>query len=219
MSKVAIILTGCGVYDGAEIHESVLTLLALAHAGADVSCFAPDAPQHHVINHLTGEPVEGASRNQLVEAARITRGEIAPLSKLNVEDFDAVIFPGGFGAAKNTCTLAFEGKGYNADQSVVKLIREVNQAGKVLGFLCIAPALAAAALSDKNVRLTIGNDADTGAALTDKGARMIDCPVDDIIVDDDLRVVSTPAYMLAQNIVEAQQGINKLVTKVLEMAE
>ncbi|MGB0257216.1 MAG: isoprenoid biosynthesis glyoxalase ElbB [Coraliomargarita sp.] len=218
MKKVAVILSGCGVYDGAEIHESVLTLLALTRAGAEITCAAPDIDQAHVINHAAGAPAEGETRNVLAEAARISRGPITALSELNVADFDAIIFVGGFGAAKNLCNLAFEGANYTAIESAVALIQQAHSAGKALGFMCIAPALAAAALGDKGVQVTIGNDVDTAAALTAKGAQHIDCTVGETVVDSDNKVVTTPAYMLAENIVEAEGGINQLVADVLKLA-
>lgn len=218
MKKVALILSGCGVYDGAEIHESVLTLLALTRAGAEATCAAPNMDQAHVINHAAGAPAKGETRNVLAEAARISRGPITALNDLKADDFDAIIFVGGFGAAKNLCNLAFEGANYTAIESAVELIQQAHAAGKAQGFMCIAPALAAAALGDKGVQLTIGNDADTAAALSAKGAQHIECPVGEAVVDSANKVVTTPAYMLAENIVEAETGINQLVAEVLKLA-
>ena len=218
MKKVAVILSGCGVYDGAEIHESVLTLLALSQAGASVTCAAPNIKQAHVIDHNAGEPVEGETRNVLTEAARISRGEISAVDDLVVGDFDAILFPGGFGAAKNLSTLAFDGPEFTVDPSISKLVSDAHEAGLVLGFMCIAPAIGAAVLGSKSVQLTIGNDAGTAAALESKGAKHIDCSVNEIAVDESLKVVSTPAYMLAESIADAESGIRKLVNKVLELA-
>lgn len=218
MKKVAVILSGCGVYDGAEIHESVLTLLALDHAGAEVSCAAPDIAQKHVIDHSTGSEMVDSDRNVMVEAARISRGAIHPLDGLKVTEFDAIIFVGGFGAAKNLSSYAFDGVKYDADASVTDLIKDAHAQGKALGFICISPVLAARALGDKGVQLTIGNDPETAAALEAKGARHVNCTVDQVVTDEENRVVSTPAYMLAKSISEAEAGINKLVKAVLDLA-
>jgi enhancing lycopene biosynthesis protein 2 len=216
--KVAVILSGCGVYDGSEIHESVLTLLALAKAGAEVHCVAPDITQKHVIDHSRGEVMEDEDRNVLVEAARIARGSILSLDQAKVADFDACIYVGGFGAAKNLSSYAFDGADYDVDPAVIDWIQAAHAAGTPQGFMCIAPVLAARALGKDNVVLTIGNDAETAAALQGKGAQHQACAVDDIITDQGNRVVSTPAYMLAESITEAEAGINRLVEAVLQLA-
>lgn len=218
-TKVAVILSGCGVYDGSEIHESVLTLLALDRAGAQVQCVAPDITQKHVIDHTKGEEMLDEDRNVMVEASRISRGDIQPLDSVSADDYDAFIYAGGFGAAKNLSSYAFDGPNYDVDPGVVDLIQAAHAAGKPQGFMCIAPVLAARALGQSGVLLTIGNDAETAAALEGKGAQHIDCAVDAIVTDDANRVVSTPAYMLAQSITDAESGINQLVTEVLKIAE
>lgn len=216
--KVAIILSGCGVYDGAEIHESVLTLLALTRAGAEVICAAPNITQRHVINHLTGEALEDEDRNVLEEAARIARGSIKRLDELSINELSAIIFVGGFGVAKNLSSLAFDGNTYDIDPIINSLIQEAHQLNKALGFICIAPALAAAALGSQKIRLTIGNDPATAAILASKGAQHVNCAVDEVVVDTANRIVTTPAYMLANDIVEAETGINQLVAEVLKLA-
>lgn len=218
MKQVAVILSGCGVYDGSEIHEAVLTLLALERSGAEVICAAPNIQQKHVINHATGDIDPNADRNVLEEAARISRGAIVPVSELSLDSLDAVIFVGGYGAAKNLSSLAFDGEAYDADPNVIELVEQAQAAGKALGFMCIAPAVAARALGSKNVKLTIGNDAATAGALESKGAQHVECSVGEIVVDEALKVVSTPAYMLAGSILEAETGINKLVSKVLQLS-
>ncbi|MGD0536161.1 MAG: isoprenoid biosynthesis glyoxalase ElbB [Verrucomicrobiota bacterium] len=218
MKKVAVILSGCGVFDGAEIHESVLTLLALDRANAQVVCAAPDVPQHHVINHRTQQPVPGETRNVLVESARIARGQIVPLSQLNVRDVDAVILPGGFGAAKNLSTFALAGPNFTVNPDVARVMREAHQAGKPVGFICIAPAIAAALFGPEKVEFTIGTDAGTAQALESSGGQHVNCNVRNIVVDRRLKIVTTPAYMLASRITEAEAGINKLVQAVLELA-
>jgi len=218
MKKVAVILSGCGVFDGAEIHESVLTLLALDRANAQIVCAAPDMPQHHVINHLTKQADAGQSRNVLVESARIARGDIIPLSQLKVNEVDAVIVPGGFGAAKNLCTFALAGENFEVNKEVAKVLQEAHRAGKPIGLMCIAPAIAAKLFGPEKVEFTIGNDAATAKAMQTAGAKHTSCSVYNVVVDRRLKIVTTPAYMLAQRITEAEAGINKFVQAVLEMA-
>lgn len=217
MKKVAVVLSGCGVFDGAEIHESVLTILALAKSGASYQCFAPDIPQMHVVNHVTGEVDEADSRNVLVESARIARGDIKALEALDANDFDALILPGGFGAAKNLCDFALKGADAKLHPMVLEKCQAFAKAAKACGYACIAPAMMAEVYG-VGVSLTIGNDQDTAAALRHMGASHVDCPVDDVIIDETHKVVSTPAYMLAQSIVEAEQSINKMVAAVLALA-
>jgi len=213
--KIAVILSGCGVYDGAEIHESVITLLRLDQRGALVQCFAPNIAQLHVINHLTGEEMP-ESRNVLVESARIARGNIKDIREASVEDFDALIVPGGFGSAKNLSNFAVEGAGCSVQPDVLALTEAFAEAGKPVGLICISPALAAK-IYGPGVTCTIGNDADTAAAMNKMGATHADCAVTDIVEDKARKLVSTPAYMLAQSISEAASGINKLVDRVLEL--
>ncbi|ABR80820.1 TPA: isoprenoid biosynthesis protein ElbB [Pseudomonas aeruginosa] len=215
--KVAVILSGCGVYDGTEIHESVITLLRLSQRGAEVQCFAPNIAQHHVINHLTGEEMP-ESRNVLVESARIARGEIKDLREARAEDFDALIVPGGFGAAKNLSDFAIAGAQCQVQPDVLALARGFVDAGKPVGLICIAPAMAAK-IYGAGVQCTIGNDAGTAEALKQMGAEHLDAPVDEIVEDAARKLVSTPAYMLAQSIAEAASGINKLVDRVLELVD
>ncbi|WP_449101761.1 isoprenoid biosynthesis glyoxalase ElbB [Pseudomonas veronii] len=213
--KIAVILSGCGVYDGAEIHESVITLLRLDQRGAQVQCFAPDIAQLHVINHLTGEEMP-ESRNVLVESARIARGDVKDIREANAEDFDALIVPGGFGAAKNLSNFASAGAGCSLNPQVLALAETFAEAGKPLGLICISPALAAK-IYGPGVTCTIGNDADTAAVLDKMGAHHQACAVEDIVEDTARKLVSTPAYMLGKNISEVASGINKLVDRVLEL--
>jgi enhancing lycopene biosynthesis protein 2 len=213
--KVAVILSGCGVYDGAEIYESVITLLRLDQRGAQVQCFAPDIAQLHVINHLTGEEMPEA-RNVLVESARIARGEVKDIREANAEDFDALIIPGGFGSAKNLSNFAIEGTGCTVQPDVLTLTEAFAEAGKPVGLICISPALAAK-IYGPGVTCTIGNDTDTATALNKMGATHKECAVSDIVEDKARKLVTTPAYMLAQSISEAASGINKLVDRVLEL--
>ncbi|MFT8209484.1 MAG: isoprenoid biosynthesis glyoxalase ElbB [Symbiopectobacterium sp.] len=217
MKRVGIVLSGCGVYDGAEIHEAVLTLLAVGRAGAQAICFAPDKPQFHVICHLTGE-VTHENRNILVESARIARGKIQPLSQADANQPDALIVPGSFGAAKNLNDFATEGAACQVDESLALLTQEIYKQNKPIGFICIAPALLPKLLGEP-VRVTIGNDIDTAECIEEMGGMHIVCPVDNIVVDAQHKVVTTPAYMLANSISEAAKGIDKLVERVLGFTE
>lgn len=217
MKRVAVVLSGCGFLDGAEIHESVLALLALDRAGTEVTCFAPDQPQAQVVNHFTGQPAS-ESRNVLTESARIARGKIQPLSQADASLFDALIVPGGFGAAKNLSNFAIQGAECDINPDLTRLVKAMHQAGKPMGFICIAPALLPKILGVP-VRLTIGNDIDTAEVIDSMGGEHVTCPVDDIVVDADQKVVTTPAYMLAQRISEAALGIDKLVARVLVLCE
>lgn len=217
MKQVAVVLSGCGVYDGAEIHEAVLTLLALDRAGAQAVCFAPDKAQLHVINHLSGEEMP-ESRNVLQESARIARGKILALSQADAEQLDALIVPGGFGAAKNLSSFATQGAECSVDPDLSKLILEMHKRNKPMGFMCIAPTLLPKVF-DQPLRLTIGNDPDLGEVIDAMGGEPVICPVDDIVVDIENKVVTTPAYMLAQSIGEVAQGIDKLVSRVLDLVE
>jgi enhancing lycopene biosynthesis protein 2 len=216
MSKqVAIILSGCGVFDGAEIHESVLTMLALEENNAEYQCFAPDIRQHHVINHLSGEPMN-EQRNVLIESARIARGKVKPVAQLSADQFDALIFPGGFGAAKNLSDFALKGANCQVEPSVLAAAQRFVAAKKPLGFICISPAMIPLIYGQK-AKFTIGNDADTAAAIETMGGQHVCCPVDEFVVDRDYKIVSTPAYMLANNLSEAAAGIRKLVAEVLAL--
>ncbi len=219
MAKVGVVLSGCGVYDGSEIHEAVLTLLALDRAGAEIVCMAPDVDQMHVINHLTGEEAQGEKRNVLVEAARIARGEIRDISGVSASELDAVVFPGGFGAAKNLCDFAVKGPDCSVHPEVARLVREIVQAQKPLAAICIAPALVSKVLGNEKLahKLTIGTDEDTAAALGRMGTDHVSCPVREFVVDKENKIVSTPAYMLAGRISEAADGIEKTVKALLEM--
>jgi len=214
--KVAIILSGCGVFDGAEINETVLTALSLDQLGAQVEYFAPDINQHHVLNHLTGEEMP-EQRNVLVESARITRGKSRDIRELKAADVDAVTLPGGSGVAKNLSDFAFKGADCRVQEYILQAILQFKEVKKPVGLICISPALSAKIFGE-GVRCTIGDDADTAAAITQMGGVHQDCAVDGIVVDEKNRLVTTPAYMLAQSISEAAKGIHKLVEQVLAMA-
>lgn len=214
MKRVGVVLSGCGVNDGSEIHEAVLTLLALDRAGAQAVCFAPDKSQAVVIDHFSG--VETAeTRNVLVESARIARGQIRPLSEARADELDALIVPGGSGVLLNLSDIGGRGAGGDVDADLRRLTREIHKQRKAIGFICIAPALLPK-LIDMPLRLTIGTDNDTAEMIEDMGGIHVVCPVDDIVVDADNKVITTPGYMLATSITEAAKGIDKLVARVLE---
>ncbi|MGO2345058.1 MAG: isoprenoid biosynthesis glyoxalase ElbB [Providencia sp.] len=216
MKSIAVILSGCGVFDGSEIHETVLTMLALSKSNVEIHFFAPDEAQSTVINHISGE-LKTEKRNQMEESARITRGKIAALSYADASKLDALIIPGGFGVAKNLCDFAVKGSECEINKDLLSLVQQMHQQKKPLGLMCIAPVMLPRMLNT-SVELTIGNDSETIAQIIKMGGKHIECTVDNIVVDEANKVVTTPAYMLAQSIAEANTGISKLVEKVLEMA-
>ncbi|WP_434457061.1 isoprenoid biosynthesis glyoxalase ElbB [Stutzerimonas urumqiensis] len=214
--NVAVILAGSGVYDGSEIYESVITLLRLDQRGAKVQCFAPNIAQMHVINHLTGDEMP-ESRNVLVEAARLARGNIKDLREARAEDFDALIVPGGFGAAKNLCNFAVRGAQCSVEPQVLEVAQAFAKAGKPIGLMCIAPTMAVQ-IFGQGVTVTLGNDdAEAAGAVREMGATHEPCEVTEIVEDTTHKLVTTPAYMLAQSISDAASGIYKLVDRVLEL--
>lgn len=216
--RAGVVLAGCGVYDGAEIHEAVLTLLALDRAGAKIVCLAPGKPQRHVVDHLSGQEAVGETRNMLAEGARIARGDIRKIEEISAQDLDLLIFPGGYGAAKNLSDFAFKGQDCAVEQETERLIKEMYAAGKPMGFICIAPVIAAKVLGGHLPLLTIGSDRQTAAAIEAMGGKHLDCKVDDVVVDEKNRLVSTPAYMLASGIAEVAAGVEKLVGEALVLS-
>ncbi len=214
--KVGVLLSGCGVFDGAEIHEAVLTLLFLDQQGAESVCMAPDINQAHVINHLSQAEMD-ESRNVMVEAARIARGQISDLAQVTAAQIDALILPGGFGAAKNLSEFAFKGPDGAVNEQVNRLLHEMLEAGKPIGALCIAPATVGMALKARKPQLTVGKEQGVIQALTSIGVAHQLCAVDQIAVDQINKIVTTPAYMLGPGIKEVAVGIEKLVRQVLAM--
>ena len=213
MKKFAVVLSGCGVYDGAEIHEAVLTLLAIVKNGCSYQIFAPDIVQHHVINHFTGN-VTDETRNVLVESARIARGNILPLSAFNANAFDALIFPGGFGCAKNLSTYAFDGADCTVNTDVEKAVKAMVSANKPIGALCIAPVILAKIL--KTVEVTIGNDEQTAIDIEKMGAFHHTCNHAEVIKDAKLKIFTTPCYMLDADIVQIAQGAENIVSAMIK---
>lgn len=192
MKKIAVVLSGSGFKDGSEITESVSLLIALNQAGANVSMFAPNI-DFESVNHLTGEKSE--KRNALIESARIARGQVEDLKNLKVQDFDAMVMPGGYGAANILSTWGTQGAKSTVIEDLKRIILEFHEASKPIGAICIAPVILAKVLGDKKVTLTIGNDAATIAEIEKTGAQHEECPVDDYITDRETKVVTTPAYM------------------------
>jgi enhancing lycopene biosynthesis protein 2 len=217
MQKVAVILSGCGYLDGAEIREAVLSLLALDKHSVEVTCLAPDMDQHHVVNHLTGEEAS-EKRNTLVEAARIARGKVSDVAKADAADFDALIIPGGFGVAKNLCNFAFNGSGGEVIAPISKFVKDMHQDKKPIGAICIAPAMMGLLFGNEGVEVTIGNDEGTAAEIEKTGAKHITKAVNEIHVDSDRKIVTTPAYMFDDGkLTEIFQGIQACVDRTLEM--
>jgi len=212
--KFAVILSGNGVFDGAEIHEATMTLYFIKKHGNDYEIFAPDIPQHHVINHITGDEMN-ETRNVMVESARIARGNIRPLSEFNAGDFDALVFPGGFGAAKNLSSFAFDGPQLTVNGEVEKALKDMVAAGKPIGALCISPVILAKVLGD--VELTIGQDPGTADAIQQLGARHKKTDHGEIVIDEQYKVITTPCYMLDANIVQIGEGAEKVVKAIMEM--
>lgn len=217
--KIGVILSGCGYLDGSEIHEAVLTLLAIDRCGAEAVCMAPNIEQTDVVNHLTGE-ASSEKRNALVEAARIARGNIKEVTAVSIEELDAIIVPGGYGAAKTLCDFAQKQSDCQVEPAVAQLLSQCLEAKKPLGMICIAPVVLAkvAGQTESAPTLTIGNDDGTKQAIEKMGAQHQDCVVTAIVKDETNQVVSTPAYMLANKISEAAEGIEKLVRSIVEMA-
>lgn len=208
MKKFAVILAGCGVYDGAEIHEATLTMLAIMKLGASYEVFAPDIDQHHVINHLTGEEMK-ERRNVLVESARIARGKIKDLKNYDPNNFDALVIPGGFGVAKNLCDFAFKGTNCTVDPDVEKAILKTAGKNKPIGALCISPVILAKIFGD--VELTIGQDKGTAEAIEKMGSTHIKTTHGEVIIDEKNNLFTTPCYMLDANILQIAEGAENIV--------
>ncbi len=211
--KFAVVLSGCGVYDGAEIHEATMTMLSILEEGGVYQCFAPDMPQYHVINHLTGEEMN-ESRNVLIESARIARGDIKPLSEFKASDYDALIFPGGFGAAKNLSTVAFDGAGAKVQPEVENAIKQMLAVHKPIGALCIAPAVVARVI--QGVEVTIGNDPGTAEAIEKMGSKHVVTTHGQVVHDHKYNVFTTPCYMLDATILDIKEDAGLVVKEMMK---
>jgi len=212
--KIAVVLSGSGVYDGSEIHEATLSLYAISKNGGEYQIFAPNMDQHHVVNHLTGEEMS-ENRNVLVESARIARGNIKDLTEFNASDFDAILFPGGFGAAKNLCSLAFDGAECQVNSGVEKALKEMHEASKPIAALCIAPALIAKVITGAEV--TIGHDEGTAGAIEAMGSHHKQAGHGEVVIDTKNKIVSTPCYMLDATIAQIGEGAENVVKTLMEM--
>ena len=213
MKKFAVVLSGCGVFDGAEIHEATLTILAIMKQGAQYAIFAPDIPQHHVVNHVTGEEMN-ETRNVLVESARIARGAIMDLKKYDPSVFDGLIFPGGFGAAKNLCDFAFKGADCVVNADVTNAVKKTLDAGKPIGALCISPVILAKIIGQGE--MTIGQDKGTAEAMEKMGARHKNTGHGEVVFDEQHNVFTTPCYMLEATILDIEQGASNIVRAMME---
>lgn len=209
--KAAVVLSGCGVFDGSEIHEAVMTLYAIDKGGDTYQIFAPNVMQHHVINHITGEVVNEA-RNVMTESARIARGKIKALTEYRAADFDALIFPGGFGVAKNLCSYAFEGAECSVDRIVEAAIRETHESHKPIGALCISPVLITRVLG--NVTVTIGNDKATASDIKAMGGKHEIRGHGEVSIDKKNLIVTAPCYMIDSSISGIARDAEDLVKAV-----
>lgn len=216
MYKIGVLLSGCGVMDGSEIHEAVITLLAIDREKMQAVCIAPSIDQTQVINHLINKP-QNEKRNILVESARIARGNIVDLQKATPKDLDALILPGGFGAACNLSNFAHLGENARVLPEVASFLKEMHKLKKPIGAICIAPNILAKVFEDKNVELTIGTDESTASKLEKIGAKHINKKVDEIAVDNKNLIVTTPAYMLAKGPAEVEIGVSKLVKEIIQL--
>jgi len=219
-ARVGVVLSGCGVQDGSEVHEAASILISLDRRGASVICMAPSIPQAEVINHLSGKPTPSAHRNVLEESARIARGKIQDLARVSADDLDALILPGGFGVAKNLSNFATRGADCTVEPDVARLIKQVHAAKKPIGLACISPILAARVLGSdgKNPKLTIGSDSQTAAAIDAMGGRHHNVGPAEVFIDEENKLVSTPCYMNDVGPWVVFQGAEKLVEEVLRLA-
>ena len=212
--KIAVILAGCGKNDGSEIHESVLTLLSIVQNGASYQCFSLNKNQHHVTNHVTNSIDLSENRNMLVESARIARCDIKDLEGLNVDDYDALIIPGGNGVAYNLFNLAYVSENFVVEETIVRVCKEFTKHNKPIGFICIAPAMIPIIYGDK-VSFTIGDDEKIEKSLENIGATHKKSIVSDVVIDKKTKIFSTPAYMLATDINQVYISIKNLVDQVI----
>lgn len=219
--QFAVVLSGCGVFDGTEIHEAVLTMLAIDEAGGDYQCFAPNTWQARTIDHFTGHAVAIAgdedNRNVLAESARIARGEIKDLKEFNAKDFDAIVFPGGFGAALNWSDFAVKASDCEVNTEVKRAVEDSYKEGLVIGAMCIAPTMIAKVLGKHHIKLTIGNDAKVADGLRKMGAEHENKAATEVCVDEENKIVTTPCYMLAGSIKDIATGTKNLVSEMIDL--
>ncbi len=217
MPKFAIILSGCGRSDGSEIHETVTAMLAIAEDGCEYDCYAPNIDQSAVINGITSEKME-EKRNVMIESARLARGEIKDINELNLGEYDCILFPGGLGAVTNWCNYAKAGMACEVESSISRVMEEAHKEKKVIGAMCIAPVVVARVLGKYGITVTIGNDRSVAKSVESVGAHQKNTEVEKACIDEENRIVTTPAYMLAKNIVEVSKGAKSLVRAMIELA-
>ena len=216
MKKIAVILSGNGVYDGAEIHEATMSLYAIMEQGGEYKIFAPDIEQYHVVNHLNGEEMN-EKRNVLIESARIARGQIEPLSALKIDEFDALIMPGGFGVAKNLSDFAIKGTDCSVLPDVENIIKKMVESKKPIGALCISPAIIARVL--ENVKVTIGNDKGTIEAIESMGGEHEITTHGEVVIDHKYKIATTPCYMLDATVLDIANGAKNVVKAVFDLID
>ncbi|MBM65721.1 MAG: isoprenoid biosynthesis protein ElbB [Myxococcales bacterium] len=216
--RIGFVLSGAGVFDGAELHESVLCLLALDRGDAEVIFMAPDKDQFHVVDHQSGTPAEGERRSVLSEAARLARGPVRPLAEVSADEVDAILMPGGFGAAKNLSTWAFSGAAGEVDGDLQRLLGAVHGQGKWIAACCIAPAILARVFGGDGVKVTLGTSDQDAAEVEKTGAQHERCSVEQVCIDEEHRLITTPAYMEAARIRELEPGISDMVGHLLRLA-
>ncbi len=221
--RFAVVLSGCGVFDGSEIHEAVCTMLAIEQSGCTYQCFAPNTWQARTIDHFTGHAVAIAgdedNRNVLAESARIARGNVKDLSEFKAKDFEGIVFPGGFGAALNLSDFAVKGADCDINVEVRRAVEESYREGIVIGAMCIAPTVIARILGKEHVKVTIGNDKNVASGIEKMGAKHQSCNATDVCVDSEHKVVTTPCYMLATSIKEIYDGTRNLIDEMLELMD
>jgi len=215
MGHMAVILSGCGFLDGSEIHESVLCLLALSQSGHTYHCFAPDIDQVKVVDHISKNAVAGQERNVLVESARIARGEISPLSTLKVSDFDAVVMPGGYGAALHLSTFAQDQEKCTVNEDFRRVVMEFHQARKPIGATCITPVVLAKIFEGViPATMTLGSSADANVHLSNLGMTVQSATAGEMISDDEHKVYTTPCYMEPPDLAAMYEGVKQMVAKL-----
>jgi enhancing lycopene biosynthesis protein 2 len=221
MKKIAVLLAGCGSLDGTEIHEAVITLLSIKQYNADYQCFSIDDNQNQVTDHVLKQQSVDQVRNMMTESARIARGEINLLSQLVAQEYDGLIIPGGYGVAYNFCDFAIKGKDFTVRRDIVDICQTFTKLAKPVGFICISPIMITKIYQDlcnqagKKIKLTLGQDQQLADLVNESGMQHVNTKVDEVCVDENYKIVSTAAYMLAQNILEVYSGINKLVKEIL----
>ena len=216
MKPVAVILSGCGVFDGSEIQETVLTLLALEKLGLSYQCIAPNIEQHHVVNHITGQVMVGEKRQVLLESARVCRGNIIPLNAAKTKNYSALVIPGGFGVAKNLSDFASLGDECTVNQELKTFCEEFLQGNKPMGFICIAPAITPKLLGE-GVSVTIGSDQEVITKINAMGGKHKQAKATEVVFDEKYNILSTPGYMLSGSILELNKGITALVSELKKL--